>query len=54
MAKWAAIGFVVIYFGLAVALGLITGFGVILIEEKQTEIQRANLMVLYNVEQEGH
>ena len=52
MIKWFIVSLIIIYIGLSLSIGMLTGFIFILAEDKIAEINRASLLAHYNIQEE--
>ena len=52
MIKWFIVSLIIIYIGLSLSIGMLTGFIFILAEDKIAEINRVSLLAHYNIQEE--
>lgn len=52
MMKWFIVSLIIIYIGLSLSIGILTGFIFILAEDKIAEINRVSLLAHYNIQEE--
>ena len=50
--KWFITGLIIIYIGLSLSIGLLTGFVITVVDDKIAEVHRASLLAHYNIQEE--